>query len=158
MQNQTICLNGEWDLYWDDGLRGGQQYWPDPNHLSYKKWKAQVPGEVHLDLMRQGVLDDVYTGLGAYQARWVEEFFWGYRRSFDCPGCKEGGRWFLEFGGLDYTAKIYLNGTLAGSHADYFLPCRLEVWTELWHVFQMFPLKSAGEAMEHVATFLQRYD
>lgn len=34
--------------------------------------------------------------------------------------------------------------------------CRLEEWAELWHVFQMFPIKRAGEAMEHIGAFLQR--
>jgi len=33
-------------------------------------------------------------------------------------------------------------------------PCRLEVFSDLWHVFQMFPMKKSGEAMEHVGEFL----
>ena len=38
------------------------------------------------------------------------------------------------------------------------VPCVIRTWPDMWHVFQMFPLKSASEAMEHVADFLQRYD
>ena len=34
------------------------------------------------------------------------------------------------------------------------IPCRLEVWTDLWHVFQMFPMKKANEAMESIGRFL----
>ncbi len=34
------------------------------------------------------------------------------------------------------------------------VPCKLEVWTGLWHVFQMFPMRKAGEAMESVGRFL----
>ncbi len=34
------------------------------------------------------------------------------------------------------------------------VPCKLEVWTDLWHVFQMFPMKKAGEAMESIGRFL----
>lgn len=34
------------------------------------------------------------------------------------------------------------------------VPCRLEVWTDLWHVFQMFPMKKATEAMESIGRFL----
>lgn len=34
------------------------------------------------------------------------------------------------------------------------VPCRLEVWSDLWHVFQMFPIKKAGEAMESIGRFL----
>lgn len=32
--------------------------------------------------------------------------------------------------------------------------CRLEVWEEMWHVFQMFPTKKSAAAMESVAHFL----
>ena len=34
------------------------------------------------------------------------------------------------------------------------VPCRLEVWNDMWHVFQMFPMKKAGEAMESIGRFL----
>lgn len=34
------------------------------------------------------------------------------------------------------------------------VPCRLEVWTDMWHVFQMFPMKKATEAMESIGRFL----
>lgn len=33
-------------------------------------------------------------------------------------------------------------------------PCRLEVWKEMFHVFQMFPLHQAGEAMDAIGHFL----
>lgn len=32
--------------------------------------------------------------------------------------------------------------------------CRLEVWADMWHVFQMFPIKKAAAAMEQIALFL----
>lgn len=38
------------------------------------------------------------------------------------------------------------------------VPCVIRTWPDMWHVFQMFPVKSAGEAMEHVADFLQQFD
>ena len=34
------------------------------------------------------------------------------------------------------------------------VPCRLEVWNHMWHVFQMFPVRRAREAMESVGRFL----
>lgn len=33
--------------------------------------------------------------------------------------------------------------------------CRMEEWEELWHVFQIMPIKKAAEAMEHVKDFLR---
>lgn len=32
--------------------------------------------------------------------------------------------------------------------------CQMEEWTEMWHVFQMMPIRKAAEAMEHVGRFL----
>ena len=37
------------------------------------------------------------------------------------------------------------------------VPCRLEVWSDMWHVFQMFPIKKAGQAMASVGRFLLEY-
>lgn len=34
------------------------------------------------------------------------------------------------------------------------VPCRLEVWKEMWHVFQLFPVKQTGEAMDAIGHFL----
>ena len=34
------------------------------------------------------------------------------------------------------------------------VPCRLEVWNDLWHVFQMFPMKKAADAIQNIANFL----
>ena len=37
-------------------------------------------------------------------------------------------------------------------------PCRLEIWPDMWHVFQMFPIKKAAQAMDHVGRFLLELD
>ena len=42
--------------------------------------------------------------------------------------------------------------------ADRMLPWRLVLfspWPDMWHVFQMFPLKAAGEAMDQMARYLE---
>lgn len=36
------------------------------------------------------------------------------------------------------------------------VPSVLQSWPDMWHVFQMFPLKNAGEAMTSMADFLRR--
>lgn len=35
------------------------------------------------------------------------------------------------------------------------VPSMLQSWPDMWHVFQMFPMKSASEAMEQMAQFLE---
>ena len=32
--------------------------------------------------------------------------------------------------------------------------CRMEEWQDMWHVFQMFPIRKAAQAMEHIGQFL----
>ena len=34
------------------------------------------------------------------------------------------------------------------------VPCQLEVWNDVWHVFQMFPIKKANQAMESIGRVL----
>ena len=34
------------------------------------------------------------------------------------------------------------------------VPCHMEVWDKMWHVFQMFPLKKSASAMEEMGRFL----
>lgn len=36
--------------------------------------------------------------------------------------------------------------------------CQLEVWKDMWHVFQMFPLRRAARAIRHVGDFIARLD
>lgn len=38
------------------------------------------------------------------------------------------------------------------------VPCRLEVYDDMWHVFQMFPIRKATQAIQSVAYFLLELD
>ncbi len=37
--------------------------------------------------------------------------------------------------------------------------CKLEIWQDMWHVFQMFPIRRAGQAMDSIGRFIleERY-
>ena len=56
-----------------------------------------------------------------------------------------GGREILR----DDSTRLYQNLQAAG------VPAVLQTWPEMWHVFQMFPLKAAGEAMDQMARYLE---
>ena len=146
----TLSLNGEWKIRWSTGQRGGTPYVvkhaDDHDHLnevrgvprklpgSYngRGWlDATVPGEVHLDLMEQGLLDNPYIGINIFKARWVEECIWHYRRIFDMPETALLGKTALTFKGLDLTAIIYLNGEEIGRHNNSFCACVLDVTGKL---------------------------
>ena len=81
----TIDLNGTWQLAWSDDIRGHAGHLERDNVEGCSCIDAQVPGEVHLDLERAGLIGDVRLGLNALQARWVEETRWTYRREFVAP-------------------------------------------------------------------------
>lgn len=125
--NRRLDLNGTWHLRWYDGERG------DPlvraigrNADLLPSLPAQVPGEVHLDLITAGLLAEPTVGLGNLAARWVEETIWYYRRTFQAPALAPGERAQLSFEGLDLDAKIYLNGLEVGRHFNAFYPCRVD--------------------------------
>lgn len=142
----TLSLNGKWKIRWSTGQRGGTPYvikhLDDHDHMNEARglprelpgsydgrgWlDAEVPGDVHLDLMRQGLLDDPYAGIHVFQARWVEECVWHYRRTFDAPEGAVNGRAALIFQGLDLTSIVYLNGREIARHNNAFTPCVAEV-------------------------------
>ncbi|SFS71613.1 beta-mannosidase [Paenibacillus sp. BC26] len=124
-------LNGAWKLRGADGQRGAVK----THHLfetDAAKWMdATVPGEVHLELMKQGLIEEPTEGLNALSARWVEENLWSYRRSFTASEEAIGNHAWLIFEGLDYHAKIYLNEELIGEHANFYRPCKVAVTGKL---------------------------
>jgi beta-mannosidase len=130
--SSIIDLNGIWSLRWSDGQRGGpaSRLFDSQPDLS-RALPAQVPGEIHHDLIRAGLLAEPTVGLNVLAARWVEETIWQYRRTFLAPGVAPGERAFLAFETLDLAATIYLNGQEVGRHANAFYPCRLEVTDRL---------------------------
>ena len=126
-----IDLNGQWKLRWADGTRGGLAHHRLKDTDEDKWISAEVPGEVHLDLMKHGLIEDPAIGTNALTARWVEECFWSYRRTFVAPQAALNQTTWLIFEGLDYNAKIYLNEECVGTHENFFLPCRVNVTGKL---------------------------
>ncbi len=126
---KNINLNGTWKLYWstlERGIRPGAARKCETLNPS-RAFDATVPGSVHLDLMRAGIIDEPAEGLNALACRWVEECFWFYRRSFTAPALARNERAWLVFETLDLAAAIHLNGREVGRHANAFRPCRIDV-------------------------------
>jgi beta-mannosidase len=82
---------------------------------------ATVPGDVHSDLIKRGVIDHPYIGHNDLKCRWIETKEWWYRTSFIYRPEQEGERLELVFGGLDTYATVYVNGLKLGSTDNMFI-------------------------------------
>ncbi len=76
---------------------------------------ATIPGGVHYDLYRAGLIAHSYKDLNSLQCEWVENRWWLYRTEVSRPE-QTGERIELVFKGLDYEAVVYVGGKLLGEH------------------------------------------
>jgi beta-mannosidase len=113
---QNIDLNSGWQLTWTE-FRGEVREVPKLK----PRLDAAVPGDVHLDLMRAGLLADPFVGTNSDGALWMEQKDWWYRREFETPPDLAGRRALLVFHGLDCFASVWVNGRLLGSSANMFM-------------------------------------
>ena len=88
---------------------------------------ATVPGCVQADLLRNGIIDDPYLDLNSRNCEWAQHRNWLYRKAFTLPNDVQGKKLRLVFHGIDYSARVWLNGTLLGSHAGTFIPAEFDI-------------------------------
>jgi len=112
MRKGIIQLDGLWEL------RYGERWIP-----------AQVPGDVHLDLVKEGIISEPLYGDNLKDCKWIEEKDWTYKKEFmvDKARIKNADRVELFFYGLDTDATIILNGEKIGSHFNMFIPVRFDI-------------------------------
>ena len=129
MSLSTFDLNGTWRVRRTDGHRGRTEYATRATTDEARYLDAEVPGALHLDLMKAGLLQEPADGLNSLAARWVEELIWSYRREFTAPAgaVAKGARCWLVFEQLDLVATVVLNGKEVARHRNFFYPCRIEV-------------------------------
>jgi beta-mannosidase len=98
-----------------------------------KNWiPASVPGHVHLDLLRAGVIGDPDFRLQERGCQWVDQTDWTYRTTFSVSEERlaargEAGRHLLHFAGLDTICRVFLNDVLIGTSENFFVPHRFDV-------------------------------
>ena len=90
-------------------LDRGWNFAAEGDSLSYP---AVVPGTVHADLLRNGLLDDPFYGTNEEKVAWVETKGWSYTTTFtvDADDLARYSCARLIFEGLDTFARIVLNG------------------------------------------------
>ncbi len=90
-----------------------------PEHNRLPWLPAQVPGHVHLDLMRAGVIPDPFQRLHERDVAWVTESDWEYETVFTVADPVPAHAHLL-FHGLDTVAEIALNGEALGTSDNMF--------------------------------------
>ena len=99
-RDEWINLNGEWDFAFDFGKSGVEQGWPaDPSDLDKT---IVVPFCPESKLSGIGHTDFI-------PAVW-------YHRTIETPRDWSGKRVFLNFGGVDYDCRAWVNGQPVGRH------------------------------------------
>ena len=82
---------------------------------------ASVPGEVHTDLLRAGVLAaDPYFRYNDVEFRWVLFEDWVFSRTFSAADVPAGAQVRLVFEGVDTIATVELNGVVVGTTDNMF--------------------------------------
>ncbi len=93
---QRFQLTGSWQFASADSM-----HW----------YTAQVPGNIHSDLLNHGLIPDPYFRNNELAVQWIEEKNWIYRTSFDIPeNIFRMPVIRLIFEGLDTYATVILNG------------------------------------------------
>lgn len=101
---------------------------PVHNHLPWLP--AQVPGHVHLDLMRAGVIPDPFQRMHERDVAWVDEADWVYETTFTVEDPAPANA-YLVFHGLDTVAEIVLNGDELGRTDNMYIPHEFSVGGKL---------------------------
>lgn len=99
VRQEWMNLNGEWDFRFDDGNQGETEQW----FRSFAGDRTIVV-PFSYETKASGIEDPT-----AHPHVW-------YRRAFDVPAEQRGRNVVLHFQGVDYLAKVWVNGEYVGSH------------------------------------------
>lgn len=110
---KQLLLNGRWLL------RG-------TGAVNVPEMPAEVPGNIELDLYRNGIIPDPFFGENVDLLRPYEFNNWVYERNFELPADFPAHA-DLVFDGIDCLAEILVNGRTAGKADNAFLRHRFAV-------------------------------
>ena len=84
------------------------------SEMGKEQWmEAAVPGCVHTDLIRNGLIEDPFYRLNEHDVQWIDKKDWVYKTLLDVPAALlEKQQIVLQFQGLDTHADVFLNEQL----------------------------------------------
>lgn len=106
VSDKLVDLDGEWDLYFGKQDENAPKTPDELPNSNFQKIKAVVPGNVEIDLMREGILPDISIGTNIFRLREYETCQWWYTRKFFIDRTSESERINLVFEGLDCISDI----------------------------------------------------
>ncbi|WP_019640622.1 beta-mannosidase [Paenibacillus fonticola] len=93
---------------------------------------AAVPGTVHTDLLKCGLIPDPFYGKNEHDLQWIDKKDWEYKTSFELPeGFKDQSRVDIVFDGLDTYADVYVNEQYVFSADNMFRAWRANIKAQL---------------------------
>jgi beta-mannosidase len=124
----TIDLNGTWRVRPEPLACIGESGLIKMRQAKDGWIAAEVPGEIHLDLIRAGQMPEPTVGANMPKCRWPETKSWWYENLFSVSEeFVKNERQQLVFDGLDLYAQVFLNGKLLGEATNAFVPARFDV-------------------------------
>ena len=74
-------------------------------------YKAEVPGLIHLDLLKNDLIEDPYLNNNEHKLQWIEKENWEYLGKFNIEkSVFQNTHIEMQFDGLDTYANVYING------------------------------------------------
>lgn len=111
VRDAWLNLNGTWEFEFDDKDAGIDDNWASSGHAFSRR--ITVPF----------CFESPASGIGDAS---FHPWAW-YRRSFRVPEEWKGKRVLLHFGAVDYRARVWVNGKLAGAHEGGQVPFSFEI-------------------------------
>lgn len=128
---KVISLNSDkesdWTLFYGVQDKNSPKSPVELEKSNFKKIGGTVPGNVEIDLEREGIIKDPMIGTNVYELRKYETYQWWYKREFKKPVINEGERIELVFNGIDCIADIWLNDKKIASVENMFVEHHYDV-------------------------------
>ncbi|MBN2778663.1 MAG: hypothetical protein JXR36_13540 [Bacteroidales bacterium] len=96
---KTIELNDGWEFYYEE---------------TDKWYPASVPGNIHTDLFKSGLIPDPFYSTNEDSLQWISSRTWHYRKEFTIAKLFYNRNLEIVFDGIDTYCDVILNGDTIG--------------------------------------------
>ena len=102
--------------------------WTFKNNVDSLWLQAFVPGDVHMDLLKNGLIQDPFYRLNEHELQWIDKTDWEYKTEFDLSKKNINSHSLsLDFHGIDTYSSIYLNDSLIATTDNMFIGKTIDI-------------------------------